>query len=128
MDAFATVEDYTARYGAVDDEGTLSVLLTDASAFIAGFPGFRLREDDEAFMANLVRITCSVVHRSLSAGDFVGMTQYSETANDYTAMVTPYNPAGDFYLTTPEKRVLGITRSRVAQIWPYARCEDAQIP
>ncbi len=125
MESFATIEDYEARYGTVDDEGTLSVLLADASAFVAGFSGFRLREDDEAFMANLVRITCAVVHRSLMAGDFVGVTQYSETANDYTASVTPYNPSGDFYLTTPEKRVLGITRSRVAQIWPYARCDDA---
>ena len=125
MESFATVEDYEARYGEVEDKDMLSVLLVDASAMIAGFRSFHLREDDDAFMANLVRITCTVVHRSLVAGDFVGMTQYSETANDYTASVTPYNPAGDFYLTSSEKRVLGITRSMVAQIWPYARCDDA---
>lgn len=118
MEAFATIRDYAERYGAPDDEGRLGALLADASAFIASHPGFSMRED-EVFAANLVRITCAVVHRALSAGPLAGLSAASQGAGGQTASVTVYNPAGDLFLTKQEKRALGIGGARVGTTDPY---------
>lgn len=124
MEPFATVEQYEARYGEVGDRQQVETLLGDASAFIAAQPGFRpLSSDDDGYdlqQANLVRVTCAVVHRSLSAGDLAGLSSYSEGGVGYTASVSVSNPSGDFYLTKAEKRVLGIGGGRVGQTWPYS--------
>lgn len=119
MTPFATVGDYEARYGEVDDPGRLAALLGDATAFIDSCPGFMFRCDDMLQAANLVRVACAVVHRSLSAGDLAGIQSYSEGAVGYTASVTPYNPSGDFYLTKAEKSSLGISGGRVGMTDPY---------
>ena len=115
MEPFATVEDYEARYGEVSDEAQLETLLSDASAFIASQAGFSTPTSDVG-TANLVRVTCAVVHRSLMAGSLAGIQSYSEGAVGYTASVTPYNPSGDFYLTAQEKKSLGIGGSRVFSV------------
>ena len=119
MDAFATVDDYQARYGEVDDAKRLALLLDDATAFISSQSGFARDPDDSTQAANLVRVACAVVHRSLSAGDLAGIQSYSEGAVGYTASVTPYNPSGDFYLTKAERRSLGISGGRVGVTDPY---------
>lgn len=120
MDAFATITDYESRYGEFDDSERLETLLGDASAYIAAQPGFLLlTEDDERYalqQANLVRVTCSVVHRSLLSGDLAGLNSYSEGGVGYTASVNVYNPSGDFYLTKAEKQALGIHGSMVGTI------------
>ena len=76
MYSFATVQDYEDRYGGVEDTAQLGVLLSDASAYIAAQPGFEYAGSTdpryEAQWANLTRVTCSVVHRALSAGDLAG--------------------------------------------------------
>lgn len=124
MEPFATVEDYEARYGEVDDGKRISTLLSDASAFVASQPGFSLLgPDDDGYdlqQANLVRVTCAVVHRSLSAGDLAGLSSYSEGGVGYTASVSVSNPAGDFYLTKAERKALAIGGGRVGQTWPYS--------
>ena len=124
MEPFATVKDYEERYGDVDDPEQVETLLGDATAFIAAQPGFRpLPSDEDGYdlqQANLVRVTCAVVHRSLSAGDFAGLSSYSEGGVGYTASVSVSNPAGDFYLTKAEKQALGIGGGRVGQTWPYS--------
>lgn len=124
MEPFATVEQYEARYGEVGDRQQVETLLGDASAFIAAQPGFLLLgPDDDGYdlqQANLVRVACAVVHRSLSAGDFAGLSSYSEGGVGYTASVSVSNPAGDFYLTKAEKQALGIGGGRVGQTWPYS--------
>ena len=119
MTPFATVDDYQARYGEVDDAKRLALLLDDATAFISSQPGFVRNPDDSTQVANLVRVACAVVHRSLSAGDLAGIQSYSEGAVGYTASVTPYNPSGDFYLTKAERRSLGISGGRVGMTDPY---------
>lgn len=118
MAPFATVDDYEARYGEVEDEQRLTVLLGDASAFIAGYPGFCLREGDEIQTANLVSVTCSLVHRSTIAEAYSGITQMSQGGGGYTASATLYNPSGDFFLTKNEKRLLGIFGSRTGSVAP----------
>lgn len=115
MDAFATVEDYEARYGDVDDTERITQLLWDASMFIAAQPGFILRSGDELQAANLVRVTCAVVHRALSAGDWAGLTNLSQSGGGYSASVTIANPTEDFYLTRADKQALGFAGVHVSR-------------
>lgn len=134
MEPFATVSDYEERYGEVDDSDQVETLLGDASAFIAAQPGFRLLpEDDDGYalqQANLVRVTCAVVHRSLLSGDLAGLNSYSEGGVGYTASVNIYNPSGDFFLTKAEKRALGISGFMVGTIPAaiHAPCGEAVLP
>lgn len=119
IEPFATVEDYENRYGEVDDRSRIETLLSDATAYISSQPGFALRDGDEIQVANLTRVTCAVVHRSLSAGDFAGLSSVSQGAGGYTATVNVYNPGEDFYLTKAEKRTLGIGGGRIGMTDPY---------
>lgn len=120
MVAFATLADYELRYGEAENPDRVEALLADATAFIASQPGFERLEDDEAQRANLIRIACSVVNRSLSAGDMAGFSQFSQTAGSYNASVSLANPSGDFYLTKAERKALGIGSARVGQTDPYS--------
>lgn len=134
MEPFATVEDYEARYGEVEDRDRMETLLGDATAFIAGYPGFKqLGPGDAGYdmqWANLVRVACAVVHRSLSAGDLAGLSSYSEGGVGYTASVNVYNPSGDYYLTSAEKRALRIHGSTVGTIGAaiHAPCGEVVWP
>lgn len=117
MEAFATVEDYEARYGAVDDEARVSTLLSDASAFIAAQPGFA-QPTEEPGASNLVRVTCAVVYRSLVSGAWAGLSSVSQGVDGYSASASVYNPSGDFYLTKAEKSALGIGQTLVSTVRP----------
>lgn len=119
MDAYATLDDYEARYGETDQPERVKVLLEDASALIDALPGFALRPDDLTQAANLTRVTCSVAHRSMTSGDLDGVTQYSQTAVGYSAQLTYANPSGDLYITSQERRSLGLGVGRVGQTDPY---------
>lgn len=119
MAAYATLDDYEARYGETDQPERVKVLLEDASALIDALPGFTLRPDDLTQAANLTRVTCSVAHRSMTSGDLDGVTQYSQTAVGYSAQLTYANPSGDLYITSQEKRSLGIGAGRIGQTDPY---------
>lgn len=125
-DSFATPQDYENRYGEYDDTEQLQTLLADASALIQSQPGFTLLDSTaEGYalqQANLVRITCSMVYRSISAGDLAGLASYSQGGVGYTASVSPYNPSGDMYLTKSEKQALGIFGGRVGTV--YATIHD----
>lgn len=118
MDAFATVEDYESRYGDVEDPERINQLLFDASVFIASQPGFLPRAGDELQAANLTRVTCAVVHRALSAGDWTGLTNLSQSGGGYSASVTVANPTENFYLTKADKQALGFAGVRVSSIRP----------
>ena len=119
MEPFATVEDYEARYGEVEDENRISTLLSDASAFIASQPGFAVRDGDDLQAAALTVVTCSLVYRKVTAGDYAGLSSVSQGGGGYTASVSVYNPSGDFFLTKQERRMLGIGGGRVGQTDPY---------
>ena len=119
MEPFATVEDYERRYGPVEDTERIEALLEDASVFIACQPGFSPCEGDEATAAALNAITCSLVNRKVTAGEYAGLSQMSQGAGGYTASVSVYNPSGDFYLTKQERRVLGLAGGRVGMTDPY---------
>lgn len=125
MEPFATVEDYELRYGDAEDREQLEALLEDATSFILDHERYGLRiiaEGEPGYerqRASLRRVTCSVVHRTLLAGELAGASSYSETAGSYNASVNVYNPSGDMFLTAQECRALGIGGGRIGQTDPY---------
>ena len=119
MTPFATVEDYETRYGEVEDEARVSALLQDATNIIASQPGFTTDGRDETWWGVLETVTCAMVHRSMMAGTYAGLSNVSQGAGGYTASVSVYNPGGDLYLTRNEKRALGIGGARIGTVAPY---------
>lgn len=118
MEPFATVADYEARYGEVEDETRLKTLLSDASLFLASQRGLVVDPDDSTQAALLTAVTCAMVHRSMMAGAYAGFSNVSQGAGGYTASVGVYNPSGDFYLTKGEKQALGISGARIGSVAP----------
>ena len=118
MTPFATVEDYEARYGKVDDEERISKLLQDATNIIASQPGFCNKNRDDTWWGVLETVTCAMVHRSMMAGSYAGLSSVSQGAGGYTASVGVYNPGGDLYLTRNEKKALGIGGGRIGSVAP----------
>ena len=118
MTPFATVEDYEARYGEVDDEARVSALLQDATNIIASQPGFSTDGRDDTWWGVLETVTCAMVHRSLMSGAYAGLSNVSQGAGGYTASVAVYNPGGDLYLTRNERRVLGLGGGRIGTVAP----------
>ena len=118
MTPFATVEDYEARYGEVEDEARVTALLQDATNIIASQPGFCDKNRDETWWGVLETVACAMVHRSMMAGSYAGLSNVSQGAGGYTASVAVYNPGGDLYLTRNEKRALGIGGARIGSVAP----------
>ena len=118
MTPFATVEDYEARYGEVEDEARVSALLQDATNIIASQPGFCDKNRDDTWWGVLETVTCAMVHRSMMSGAYAGLSNVSQGAGGYTASVAVYNPGGDLYLTRNEKRALGIGGARIGSVAP----------
>lgn len=118
MTPFATVEDYEARYGEVEDEARVSALLQDATNIIASQPGFCDKDRDETWWGVLETVTCAVLHRSLSSGTYAGFSNVSQGAGGYTESVAIYNPGGDMFLTRNEKKALGIGGARIGSVAP----------
>lgn len=119
MESFATLADYEARYGAQSDPERVETLLGDASSFIAAQSGLVIDPDDETQASNLKHVTCAIVRRAMSAGELAGYSNYSQGADGYSASVTVANPTEDFWLTSAEKKTLGIGKTSVSQAWPY---------
>ena len=113
MTPFATVADYEARYGKVDDEARVTALLQDATNIIASQPGFSTCDRDETWWGVLETVACAMVHRSMMAGSYAGLSSVSQGAGGYTASVGVYNPGGDMFLTRNEKKALGIGGARI---------------
>ena len=118
MTPFASVEDYEARYGKVDDEERISKLLQDATNIIARQPGFCDKDRDDTWWGVLETVACAMVHRSMMAGSYAGLSSVSQGAGGYTASVGVYNPGGDLYLTRNEKKALGIGGARIGSVSP----------
>ena len=118
MTPFATVADYEARYGKVEDEARVTALLQDATNIIASQPGFCDKNRDETWWGVLETVTCAMVHRSMMAGSYAGLSNVSQGAGGYTASVAVYNPGGDMFLTRNEKKALGIGGARIGSVAP----------
>ena len=122
MTAFASVADYTARYGAPSDPDRCRVLLDDAGAFLEGEllrSGIEVDEDEELQESNLKRISCRLVSSMLDTADGMsGVSQSSMTAGPFTNSWTFSNPTGAFKLLQSERRSLGVGGVRAGSVAP----------
>ncbi|MGP5219496.1 hypothetical protein [Arthrobacter rhombi] len=102
---FATVEELKARWPDFPPGGDehAEVLLEDASQFILDICPSAERANERSRR----RIVCSVVKRSMSAGELAGLESAQQGAGPYQGTYKPANPHGDFYLTKAERQSLG---------------------
>ena len=123
MEAFATVEQYEARFGAVSDRTMLVECLEDATAAVmAALDSAHVdySEPDERLKCRLMRVTRSVANRIMPSGSeyAMGVTQVSTTAGPYTEQVS-FTPAyGTPKLLPSELDLLGIGNSVIGSIRP----------
>lgn len=126
MSAFASVDDYTKRYGAVDDTQRLECLLDDASDYLKALYfeewGVEYSEGEHAiFDAGSLSVCCAIVSRTLNTPTGLeGVSQATQSADVYSASYTFSNPTGDFYLTKSDKDRLGIGGGCIGTICPQA--------
>lgn len=124
MDAFASVEDYTKRYGDVADSDRVEVILSDASnAMLDAYEVFwgesYQKGAHEQFDRSATAVCCAIAHRSLSVpAGFEGASQYSQTAGSYNASITFSNSTGDIYLSKTELKRLGLYGQRIGAVMP----------
>lgn len=124
MEAFAKTSDLEGRWRELTEteKKRAEILLLDATAKITSMcndSGVTIDEEDEVQAHNLLSITCEVVKRAmLPSVDSAPATNYSQGAGGYTESITYANPTGDLYLTSAEKKLLGIGRQRIFSIQP----------
>lgn len=124
MEAFATIEELESRWRSLKDteKDRAETLLLDASVKIVSMckqHGVTIDEEDEVQAHSLVSISCEMVKRAMLASvDMAPTTNYSQAAGGYSESFTYANPTGDLYLTSAEKRELGISRQRMFSVKP----------
>lgn len=118
--AFASVEDYTNRYGSVADEGMLSECLDDCSALMESEMdrrGVSYANPSYAMADRLMRVCRSMAYRIMPKQDAtdvpVGATQMSVTAGSYTQSVTFGATYGTPKMLESDFRMLGIGGARI---------------
>lgn len=133
MNPFATVSDLTDGWRALteDEQSRASSLLVRASAMIASEldrAGVTWPPTTEPLMTNLVTVTCNVVRRAMSMPtDYQPVSQYTQSAVGYSETMAYANPNGDMYLTSQEKKSLGIGRQRVGSMRAHIRPGGAEV-
>jgi hypothetical protein len=117
MEAFASVEDLAASWRVLTpaEQKRASVLLSQVSAAVQIRARLELAGHEDVYRL----VTCLAVKRMMEAGaDMPAVSNVSQTAGPYTGSLTFANPAGDFYLTSAEKKLLKIGGANVACVWP----------
>lgn len=124
MNAFAKVSDLESRWRilSVEEKARAETLLLDATVKITlAMNDYRIAIDatNEAQTMALTAINCEMVKRAmLSPVDAPPLSQFSQTAGPYTESQTYVNPTGDLYMTSAEKKTLGIGGQRIGSISP----------
>lgn len=124
MTSFATYDDLCARTDIEVSEEKAEALLGDAAAMLMKLLGRRYDPSDGLQAANLRAVSCNMVIRALSAsnsGAGYGVTQWSQTASSFNEQFSYANPTGDLYLTSAEKKMLGIGSSQIFTVEPTIR-------
>lgn len=124
MEAFATVDDLQGRWKQLSDleKTRAEQLLLDASVILATMcdrSGVIIDPEDELQALTINFTVCEMVKRAmLSPVDQAPMSQFSQTAGSFSESGTYVNPTGDLYLTSNEKKRLGIGKQRMFSISP----------
>lgn len=118
--AFATVEEYEDRYGAVSDTDMLQECLDDCSALIEvelERYGVDYSDPSEKLADRLMRACRSMAHRVMPSDDGaevpVGATQVSRTAGPYSEQFTLATTYDTPKVTDEERKLLGIYGARI---------------
>lgn len=119
--AYATIEDYEARNGAVDDEARrqiISTRLQDASTMLDCL--VEVDVEDEGQLDALRIVACNMVARAMAAtdGGLAGIGEVSFGMGPFEQRATLSNPSGDLYVTAGEQRMLGMGVAAIGTIRP----------
>ena len=123
---FATVEDVEARWRELSpsETGRCEALLDDASVKIATEmlkAGKKYAEyGPETLIGKAMTIVCSdmVIRAMKTPVDQQPATTYTQSAVGYSESFTYSNPSGDVYMTSAERRLLGISGVKFGSIQP----------
>jgi hypothetical protein len=118
--SYATIEQYEARYGLVEDEAMLQECLDDCSALIEvelDRYGVDYADPSETLADRLMRACRSMAHRVMPSDDGaevpVGATQVSRTAGPYSEQFTLATTYDTPKVTDEERKLLGIYGARI---------------
>ena len=118
MEAFASIEDLEARWRELSpsEEQRATTLLDDATAILMAefkIADVAIDDEDELQAANLKVVCCSMVKRALGTMNSADYSQASMTVGSFSKSYTMANPSGDMYLSSQERRILGLPKRRV---------------
>lgn len=120
--AYASVEQYEARYGTVDDRAMLAECLEDASAAIdvaLDKHGVVRADMSQELLGRLMRVCRSVANRLVPSGDVPsGVTQVSVTSGNFNENVSFTPSYGLPKLLPSELSMLGLGGTRGRTIMP----------
>lgn len=118
--AYATASDLEARWRPLSDAERLraGVLLEDAATIIDTLVD--VDPENPVQTAALMQVSCSMVQRAMTSSEngMFGVSQQTISADIYSQSMTMANPSGDLYLTSMEKRLLGIGGAYVVSVRP----------
>lgn len=119
--AYATVDELAERWRDLSESERhkAAVLLEDAAAILDAEME-RCHIPAEGRSDKLRYVSCQMVRRAMAVGVEGDYTSISRTAGSFTEQFSPANPSGDMYLTSNERRLLGVQlrRGRIAQVGP----------
>lgn len=122
MEPFATVEQYEARFGEVDDKSMLGQCLDDATAairaeFAKRHVDMAAKLEDEMFADACMRVCRSVANRIMPGGVDVplGASSVAETDGPYSRTVSYAPSYGIPKLLPSELSMLGLGGGRVGE-------------
>lgn len=126
MEAYASIEDLQARWRPLsgDDEmARAKQKLEDASLIVdeeCRRAGVLLDAADDLTKDVLSLTVCEMAKRAMmSPANQAPITQAGVTVGPFNQSLTYANPTGDLYLTSAEKRRLGIGRQSAGFVHPW---------
>lgn len=114
---FAIVNDLEARWRELDEQeqARAAVLLVDASNYIRVLANDDFSEASEETLEVLKAVTCDIVKRAMLSDINDGaISSIQQTAGSYSESLNYANPTGDIYLTSLEKKLLGISSQTIS--------------
>ena len=124
MEPFATVGQYEARYGDVDDQDILQEILMEATREIFAArdrAGIDYQEPNETYSDRLMQACRSMAFRAMGQADAelpYGVTQFSEGAGDFSSSLSFRNPYGEVYISKAERHLLGLGAAKAKFVYP----------
>ena len=112
--AYATVDDLEAIWRALSEtERERAAALLDYAAAILDAALARCGLTSDGREKGLRYVSCQMVRRAMASGTDAGdYASLSRTAGSFNEQVTFANPSGDMYLTSNERRLLGVQLKR----------------